>query len=559
MSAIISLVRTCRISSGTIIKRWYAGLSGKISPCSKIVCSSLPDKIIPDISLMRFIFDQFDGFKNQIALVDGISGYEVSYAQFRDDCARLSSGLRRIGLQKNDVLAICAPNSIEYPHILFATMAAGGVVSTCNPMYTSLELNYQFSNSRARYVVTIPSILSTVQEAIIHTSVEKIIVVSEIKQKNTVGNVLFSLQSLSEDSGSLFEIENVSSNEDIAVLPYSSGTTGLPKGVMLTHHNLVSNCCQLDHPNAQGLVNGETILSILHISGMALILFQGLYKGTKQIILPKFEPHLFLSSIEKYRVHSANLVPPLILFLSKHEDVTKYDLTSLNNVTSGAAPLGSEVLIQNACSRTGIQIIRQSYGLTETSPVTHMKPLQMGMQKPRSIGPPLPNQNCKVVNPESGIICDANEQGEIVISGPNVMKGYLNKPDDTMKCIDNNGWFYTGDIGYYDHDGHFYITDRLKDLIKVKGYQVPPAELEALLLHHPSILDVAVVGVPHERFGEAPKAFVVRNTDYLTETDVVQYVKDNISEHKWLSGGVEFMESIPKSASGKILRRNLRN
>ena len=549
------LLRTCRLAT---TKRWNTGLSGIISP-GNIVRSPLPDRIIPNISLIRFIFDQFDGFQSQIALVDGINGNEVSYAQFRDDCSRVSSGLRRMGLRKRDVLAICAPNSIEYANVFFATMAAGGVVSTCNPTYTSSELNYQFNNSRAKYVVTVPSLLTTIQRAIVNTSVEKIIVISEDKP-TTDNNLFISLKSLYEDSGSLFEMESVIGDKDTAVLPYSSGTTGLPKGVMLTHRNLVANCCQLDHPDAQGLENGETVLSILpffHIYGMVVILFQGLYKGTKQIVLPKFDPQLFLSSIQKYRVHSANLVPPLILFLSKHEDVTKYDLTSLKNITSGAAPLGSEVL-QNACSRTGIEIIRQGYGLTETSPVTHIKPLRMGMIKPRSIGPPLPNQNCKVVNPENGLVCGPNQEGEIVISGPNVMKGYLNKPEDTMKCIDTNGWFHTGDIGYYDQDGHFYITDRLKELIKVKGLQVPPAELEALLLRHPDILDAAVVGVSHERFGEAPKAFVVRKDLKLNENDVIEYVKNSISEHKWLSGGVEFIEAIPKSASGKILRRTLR-
>ena len=535
---------------------YQSSLSGRISE-DRIVCSPFPDTKIPQTSLYNFIFDKFDLFDNQVALVDGITRAEVSFSQLRDQTNRISSGFRRMGFQKGDVLALCAPNSVDYGKVFFATIAAGGIVTTCNPTYTAQELNYQFKNSNAKYIATIPALLPTIKKAAENLDIRKIIVIDEGQQDHVE---IISLASFLQESGSRFEIESVDSKNDIAVLPYSSGTTGLPKGVMLTHYNIVANCCQLDHPEIIGITSGDTVMSILpffHIYGMVVVLFEVLYTGAKQIILPKFEPHSFLSAIQECRISYASLVPPLILFLAKHPDVSKYNVSSLKSIMSGAAPLGAEVL-QEARARTGIETIRQGYGLTETSPVTHCKPLGLGMEKPRSIGPPIPNQECKVIDLSTGESLGPNEEGEVVIAGPNIMKGYLNLPEETQKCIDADGWFYTGDVGYYDKDGHFYITDRLKELIKVKGLQVAPAELEALLHHHPKIADAAVVSVPHDRLGEAPRAFVVRRDLSVSEKEIELYVRENLAEHKWLVGGVKFIEEIPKSASGKILRRTLK-
>ena len=535
---------------------YQSSLSGRIGE-DKIVRSPFPDTKIPQTSLYNFIFNKFDFFDNQVALVDGITRAEVSFSQLRDQTNRISSGFRHLGFQKGDVLALCAPNSVDYGKVFFATIAAGGIVTTCNPTYTAQELNYQFKNSNAKYIATIPALLPTIKKAAENLHIKKIIVIDEVQQDHAE---IISLASLVQDSGSRFEIESVDSKNDIAILPYSSGTTGLPKGVMLTHYNIVANCCQLDHPEIIGINSGDTVMSVLpffHIYGMVVVLFEVLYTGAKQIILPKFEPHSFLSAIQDCHISYANLVPPLILFLAKHPDISKYNVSSLKRIMSGAAPLGAEVL-QEACARTGIETIRQGYGLTETSPVTHCKPLSLGMEKPRSIVPPIPNQECKIIDLSTGESLGPNEEGEVVIAGPNIMKGYLNQPEETKKCVDADGWFYTGDVGYYDNDGHFYITDRLKELIKVKGLQVAPAELEALLHHHPKIADAAVVGVPHDRLGEAPRAFVVRRDLLVSEKEIELYVRENLAKHKWLVGGVKFIEEIPKSASGKILRRTLK-
>ena len=548
--------------AGRVFKRTYGSSSSQYSGIidqHNVVRSPFECPNIPETNLAAFITDRFTSYDKQIAFVDGITGREVSYSQLIDTSSRLSSGLRRVGLQKGDVLAACLPNSIEYANLYLGTMAAGGIVSTVNPAYSPSELGYQFKNSNAKYVATTAALLSCVREAAQEVgSIEKIIVVEE---GHSPSSNLLSIKSLFEDTGSQYKIETVDSKEDIAILPYSSGTTGFPKGVMLTHYNVIANCCQLDHPDVLGVNTGEVFMSLLpffHIYGIVVLLFSGLHKGAKQIVLPKFEPKMFLQSIEAHQIESAFLVPPLVLFLSKHEDVSKYDLSSLKRITCGAAPLGSEV-VQRAHERTGVDLIRQAYGLTETSPATHTMPIALGMEKPGSVGLPLPSIGCRVVDIDTGVSLGPNKEGEILIEGPNVMKGYLNKPEATRECIDKDGRFHTGDIGYYDEEGHFFITDRLKELIKVKGFQVAPAELEALLQHHPEILDAAVIGVPHERLGEAPKAFVVRKSPSLNENDVQKFVEKNISQTKWLEGGVEFVDQVPKSPSGKILRRNLRS
>lgn len=527
-----------------------------------IVRSPYPEVDIPQTNLFSHVYGNFSKFSRRTALIDAVKDQEITYEELNDKTSRASSALRRMGFGKGEVLMICSPNTSNYAVMFFAAMAAGGVVSTCNPTYTPNELSYQIMNSGTKIVATVPELLPTVKEAIKGLStVEKIIVMDE--SVNVKEDGMVSMSTLVEDGGSLFEVAKVDSKSDIAVLPYSSGTTGLPKGVMLSHYNVVANICQMQHPELAKWSTEDVVLSLLpffHIYGMVVILFNALQQGAMQVLLPKFEPESFLSTIQKYKVTIANLVPPLILFLSKHPLVDKYNVSSIKTITSGAAPLGGD-LVKEVQSRTGIEVVRQGYGLTETSPVSHMMPISLGMQKPSSIGPTLPNQLAKVVDIDTGGALGPNREGEIVLAGPNIMLGYLNLPEATKDSITNDGWFHTGDIGCYDDDGHFYITDRLKELIKVKGLQVAPAELEALLQSHPQIADAAVIGVPDERLGEAPKGYVVRREGGgdLTEEEVMEYVKENLAEHKWLVGGVEFVEAVPKSASGKILRRNLRN
>ena len=533
--------------------------SVKIIGPDHVVRSPYPDVTIPDCSLYHHVFSQSDKHGTKVAIVDGVTGREYSYNKLNGSVVNLSSGLNRLGFEKGDVLALCALNCPQYATIFFGVLASGGVVTTSNPAYTAEELAYQFKNSGAKYVATMAAFLPSVKKAADMVGIGTIIMIDDhpVKEHGYV-----SYQSLVTDSGSRFVEHKVDAKNDIAVLPYSSGTTGLPKGVMLTHHNLVANTCQFHHPEFLDLsVDGCISLGLLpffHIYGMEGVLISALWQGAKVVTLPKFDPALFLSTIQKYKISIANLVPPIILFLAKHPDVAKYDLSSLKFINSAAAPLGGDVVKSTLARLQKECIIRQGYGLTETSPATHVTPLIFGRSKPGSIGVPVLNQLVKVVDVDSGNNLPAGQEGEIYIKGPNVMKGYLNQPDATNKTLTKDGWLKTGDIGYFDQDGFFYITDRLKELIKVKGLQVAPAELEALLQNHPKVADAAVIGVPHERHGEAPRAFVVKRDTSLTEKELIDYVASHLSEHKHLTGGVTFLETIPKTAAGKTLRRLLK-
>lgn len=344
--------------------------------------------------------------------------------------------------------------------------------------------------------------------------------------------------------------------EDIVVLPYSSGTTGLPKGVELTHRNLVANLTQ--NAAMSTVTDDDVILAVLpffHIYGLQVLMNGVLFNGARAVTLPRFEMEQFLQTIQDHAVTRAALVPPIILGLAKHPLVDEYDLSSLIQVGSGAAPLSAEVE-KAATAHTGTEVV-QGFGLTETSPVTHAPPPE-GF-RPGSIGVPVPNTEIRVVDPESGEDLGPGEQGELWVRGPQVMKGYLNNPEATRGAIDLDGWFRTGDIGMVDEDGHWHITDRLKELIKYKGFQVAPAELEALLLTHPAVVDAAVIGIGDKEAGEVPKGFVVlREGARATASELTGHVASHVAHFKQIRE-IEFVDEIPKSLSGKILRRVLRD
>nr|CAR31336.1 luciferase polypeptide [Suberites domuncula] len=526
---------------------------------TNIVTSPFPEIEPSPVDFYRHVLQDFSKFGKKIAIVDGISWKEYSFNQIDELTSKFSSGLKRIGFKTGDVLSIVAPNSPEYSVLFFGALASGGVVTTCNPTYTADEICFQFKNSNAKMVATIPALLPTIQEACKGSNIETIIVLDDEPRRARDG--LVSYQSLISDSGSLFDPPSIDLHET-AVLPYSSGTTGLPKGVMLSHKNIASNVTQMHHSEFFDLyIEGSCLIGVLpffHIYGMIVIRASSLRYGSRLVTLPKFEPETFLAAFQNHRVNTAPLVPPLVLFLAKHPLVNSYNLSSLDQIMTGAAPVGGET-VKATKERVGCRVIRQLYGLTETGPVTHMTPKQQGMTKPDSVGVCLRSVNTKIVSPETGEALPNGEEGELLISGPNVMKGYLNRPDATKECINEDGWFSTGDIGYYDNEGYFYITDRLKELIKVKGLQVAPAEIEALLVLHPKIAEAAVIGLPDERQGESPKAFVVKKDEGVNEKEVVDYIAKKLAVHKHLTGGVEFVDVIPKSASGKILRRMLRD
>jgi 4-coumarate--CoA ligase len=343
--------------------------------------------------------------------------------------------------------------------------------------------------------------------------------------------------------------------DDVVALPYSSGTTGLSKGVMLTHKNLVANVAQT--LGAIPSAPDERLMAVLpffHIYGMQCMMNCGLRAGATVITLPRFDLEQFLRAHQDYRITRSFVAPPIVLALARHTLVDSFDLSHLRLVNSGAAPLKAELAAE--CSkRLGCDVI-QGYGMTELSPVSHLTP--PGWFRPGSVGITAPNTQTRIVDPVTGVDRGTGEEGEVWVRGPQVMKGYLNTPQATAATLDADGWLHTGDLGCMDPDGHLYVVDRLKELIKYKGFQVPPAELEAVLLRHPDVADAAVIGLPDDEAGEIPAGYVVlRPAAAASPEEIMRFVAGEVAHYKQIRR-LEVIDAIPKSAAGKILRRVLR-
>ncbi len=512
--------------------------------------SPFPEVEIPDIPLPQFVFARAQELANKPALIDGPTGRTLTYAQLAGAIRLVASSLAQRGFQKGDVFAILCPNVPEYAVAFYAVATLGGINTTVNPLYTAHELIQQLQDSGAKYLLTIPQFMDKALEAAKSVDLKEIFVLGEAEGATPLAALL-------KSDGSLPEVQ-IDPKEDLVVLPYSSGTTGLPKGVMLTHRNLVANLCQLRGTDMGGATvqDDDVLMGILpffHIYGMVVIMSYALYLGCTVVTMPRFDLPQFLETLQKQKVTYAHLVPPIVLALAKHPLVDNYDLSKLRVIFSGAAPLGEEV--EKACmQRLGCMVL-QGYGLTESSPVTHIRPFLPDVHKPGSIGLIIPNTEVRLVDYVTSSDVGPGEAGELWIRGPQVMKGYLNNPTATANTVDRDGWLHTGDIGTADEDGYFYIVDRLKELIKYKGFQVAPAELEALLLSHPAIADCAVIGIADEEAGELPKAFIVLKGE-AGEDELFSFVAERVAPYKKLRY-IEFIEQIPKSASGKILRRVL--
>ncbi|MGW2459163.1 4-coumarate--CoA ligase family protein [Streptomyces sp. NPDC001761] len=493
-------------------------------------------------------------FGDQPALIDGTDGTTLTYEQVDRFHRRLAAALAETGVRKGDVLALHSPNTIAFPTAFYAATRAGAAVTTVHPLATAEEFARQLGDSAARWIVTVSPLLETARRAAeLAGGIREILVCDSAPGHRSLADLLATTAPEPETG--------IDPAEDIAALPYSSGTTGTPKGVMLTHRQIATNLAQLEPAVPAG--PGDRILAVLpffHIYGLTALMNAPLRKGATVVVLPRFELETFLAAIEKHRITGLYVAPPIVLALAKHPAVSRYDLSSLRYVISAAAPLDARLAV--ACAeRLGLPPIGQAYGMTELSPGTHVVPLDRLREAPAgTVGRLIAGTEMRIVSlDDPGRDLGTGESGEILIRGPQVMKGYLGRPDATAALIDDDGWLHTGDVGHVDAGGWLFVVDRVKELIKYKGFQVAPAELEALLLTHPEIADAAVIGTYDADGNEVPHAFVVRapTADGLTDDDVLRYVAERVAPYKRVRR-ITFIDTVPRAASGKILRRQLR-
>jgi 4-coumarate--CoA ligase len=512
-----------------------------------IIKSTFPDVALSDQTITQRVFAGID--PDRTILIDGPTGRSLTGAQFIGAVKSLAGGLEARGWGAGKVVALMAPNIPEYSVVFHGTAWAGGTVTTINPTYTAHEVNHQLKDAGADVLVTIAMFADTAKEAIKDTNVKDIVI---------IGDAPDGMIPLTDMMGSpLPEQAPVDVAEHVVVLPYSSGTTGLPKGVMLTHRNLVVNVDQSLVP--VDLTPGEVTVAFLpffHIYGLQVLMNIYIAAGGALVTMPRFDLEMYLKLISEHQTPRLWVVPPVALALAMHPLVDSYDLSCVEQVNSAAAPLGADVA-EAMGKRLGASAT-QGYGMTELSPVSHVSPYGKG--KAGASGVDLPNTESRIVDPETLKDLPRGEDGELWVRGPQVMKGYLNNAKATAETITEDGWLRTGDIAHFDEDGFLYITDRLKELIKYKGFQIAPAELEAALLTHPDITDAAVIGKPDETAGELPMAFIVAAPGKTAPTleEIGTYLEDRLAHYKQVRA-LEVVDEIPKSASGKILRRFLRD
>ena len=513
--------------------------------------SPLPDVAIPDQSITECVFASAADRADQVAITDGGSS-SYTFSELHAAVRSFGGGLSSRGVGPGTTVAILAPNICEYAIVFHGIALAGGTVTTINPTYGPEEVRDQISDAGASWIVTIPMFLETARTASDGTGVERIVVMGDVVMGGAEAAI-----PLSSLFGPPIDQVPVDYAEHVVVLPYSSGTTGLPKGVMLTHRNLVANIAQMEYTFVPS--EGEVALAVLpffHIYGLQVLMNMLLAFGVRVVTMPRFDMLRALELVQEQRITRFFAVPPMVLGLAKHPAVDDFDLSSIKQIFSGAAPLGAD-LAAAAAARVGCEVV-QGYGMTELSPVSHCTP--EGQFRPGTSGVTISNTEIRIVDPESGDDLDVGGRGELLVRGPQVMKGYLNNPEATAETLDADGWLHTGDVAVVDEENHVSIVDRIKELIKYKGFQVPPAELEAVLITHPAVADAAVIGIPDAEAGELPKAFVALapGAGAPTLEDLQAHVAEHLATYKQVRA-LEVLEAIPKSASGKILRRELRD
>lgn len=507
-------------------------------------------------------------------------GKNISYKEFYESSLKFANYLRSIGIEKGDRVAIMLPNCPQSAIAYFGILYSGAIVVQTNPLYTERELQYQMINSGAKAIIALDLLYPRVTNIVKETALEHVIITGIKDYLPFPKNVIYPFIQKKEHGISI-KVEHRGMNhlytevmkiakpnpinvdfdfeEDLALLQYTGGTTGPPKGVMLTHKNLISNTAMCNAWLYKCEEGEETVLGMLpffHVYGMTTVLILTVMLGNKMVLLPKPEPDTALKTIDKQKPTLFPGAPTMYIGLLNHPDLGKYDLSSIKACISGSAALPVEV--KEKFERvTGGKLV-EGYGLTETSPVTHANFVWAGADREikGSIGVPWPNTDCRVLGPESTEPLAPGEVGEIAIKGPQVMKGYWHLPEET-EVVFRDGWFLTGDLGYMDEKGYFYIVDRKKDMIIASGFNVYPREVEEVLYEHDAILECVVAGIPDPYRGETVKAYIVlKEGASITEEELDKFCRLQLAAFK-VPRHYEFRTELPKTAVGKILRRAL--
>lgn len=561
------LSRLCSTHTNLLSRSVLAFSSAATSCDAHLVHSPFPDVAqftnlpVPEFVVSNWI--ESNGLiRDKVAIVDASTGQSRTFREYYHDMGAIAASLMyELGISERSTVALFAPNHVDYIPISLGAALCGCKLTPVNPQYKASELITILNDSRSEVLISHWSVLDVALEAMKQAQYVKHVVVIPEHDGDPIPDGTISLSSLKKHNKSIHKtcrsIHNDLSSHPF-LLPYSSGTTGMPKGVCLSHTNITSNLQQMFEAESTCFPSDHKLISPLpmfHIYGFAVSALYPAWCGQQLITMSgRFDLEIFCQLIEKYQPQRAHIVPPILIGLAKSPVVEKYDLTSLKMCLSAAAPLGKEtedtVIDRISCP------VKQAWGMSELSPIgTFTSDLNI---RSGSVGQLASNTIGKVVDSETNKSLPPYQSGELMIKGPQVMMGYLNAPEKTAECLTPSGWLKTGDVAHYDKDGFFFITDRLKELIKVRGYQVAPAELEALLLTHENVDDAAVISVKSEESGELPIAYVVMKSDitsqHTREEDIKEWVKERVAPYKRLEG-VIFIDEIPKSASGKILRR----
>ena len=529
----------------------------------------------PEIPLFQLLDDSAEKHPDATAII--FQDYKMTYRELKDQVDRFATALQTLGVEREDKVALFLANIPQFIISYYGALKAGAIVTAISPLYKEREVRHQINDSGAETLIVLDLLYPVLEKVKDETGLKRIIVTGFGEYlpslKRILGSLLGKIPTHKVEMGAgMHQFQDlikgyqpnpapieVDPKEDLALLQFTGGTTGLPKGAMLTHYNLVSNAymCNAWMNTEEGAEIHVNVLPLYHIYGMTVTMNNAIAAAGAMILIPRFDQKEVLGSIQKYKATVFGGVPTLYGALINHPDISSYDLSSIKFCISGASPLPPEVQ-KKFMELTG-GVLVEGYGLTEASPVTHANPLDATLEtvKIGSIGLTWPDTEARIMHEASGVELPVDMVGELAIRGPQVMKGYWNDPEETAAVL-KDGWLYTGDYAKRDEDGYFYIVDRKKDLIKYKGYSVFPREVEDVIYEHPAVKVAAVVGVPDKESGEMPKAFIVlKDGAEATEEELIEFVRERLAPYKRIRA-VEFRDELPMTMVGKVLKKDLR-